>query len=138
MGISTPTMSGMTGLRATSSSRSGGFGRIKQVVGAVGSGRLLRLAAKELVLQGTDLALGLAKFPGQLRVALEGVAVHDQRPAGVTRVLRAAAVSGPLLAAALEVKTNDLLAVVIANSSGGGGQRQDHDRLGRTFPQQAA
>jgi hypothetical protein len=49
------------------------FPGIKQLVGTVAGGRLLRLAAEELVLKRVDLPLGLVKFLLQLLEALDGI-----------------------------------------------------------------
>lgn len=73
MGIITPLVSGMTGLRpAPVPSRRDLLG-IEQIVGTVAAGGLLRLAAKKLALKRADLSLGLVKFLLQLLDPLDGI-----------------------------------------------------------------
>jgi hypothetical protein len=73
MGIITPIVSGMTGLRPSLFPSSPDFLGIEQFVGTVAAGRLLRLAAEKLALKRADLSLGLVKFLLQLLDALDGI-----------------------------------------------------------------
>jgi hypothetical protein len=73
--IVAPTVTGMTVLRtAFLGSRSDPLG-IEQIVRAMTLGRLLRLTAKEFVLQCVDLATRLLKLLFQLHDALDGLGV---------------------------------------------------------------
>ena len=75
MGIITPTVSQLAGLRRRVLPNGGDVLGIEQFVGPVTPGRLLRLAAKELVLKGANLPLGLTEFLRQLFVAFQGVSM---------------------------------------------------------------
>jgi hypothetical protein len=68
-------VTGMTRLRTAFFRRGGGFFEIKQIVGSVALGRLFRLAAKDLVLQGVDLAVRLIKLLLQLLDTLDGLSM---------------------------------------------------------------
>ena len=73
VGIVAPTVAGMTGLCTAFFRGRRDLLGIEQIVGTVASGRLLRLAAKEFVLQGVDLAARLVKLLLQLLDAFDGL-----------------------------------------------------------------
>ena len=73
MGIITPIVSGMTGLRPAPFPSRRDFLGIEQIVATVAAGRLLRLAAKQLALKRAEGPLGLVKFLLQLLDAPNGI-----------------------------------------------------------------
>ena len=75
VGIVAPTVAGMTGLRASFLRGRRDLLGIEQIVGAVAASRLLRLTAKEFVLQGADLAARLVKLLLQLLDPFDGVSM---------------------------------------------------------------
>jgi hypothetical protein len=68
-----PTVAGVTGLRAPLPRGRRGLCGIEQIIGTIALGRLLRPAAKKLVLQDVDLTARLFKLFGQLFDALDGL-----------------------------------------------------------------